>query len=181
MFRVAPVRCLRTAVLEYRPRTVLRMLGLIQTLLFVGGGGLITAGKDQPNEKNKETIARRNRPQFRARGFFCALPHLAAIVCSFTQAHTVFLFSSVFRIWMHCSVHSRRHPASRYESAHGFQFVTLLPCRICFPLGEIQFFPAFAHMPPDPPGERRNTAVPRPVRAIGVAVPTRPHQDLFRL
>ena len=85
------------------------------------------------------------------------------------------------RLGMHGSVLPRRHPACRYQSADGFQFVLPLRCRIRFPVGQIQAIPAFAYVPRDPPGYWCNMAVPRPISMIGVAVPTRPHQDVRRL
>lgn len=96
-------------------------------------------------------------------------------------AHSFLFRFSEFRLWMHGVVQPRRHPAGRYQSADGFQFVAPLPWRIGFPLGKIQPFPSLAHVPLDPPGDWCNMAVPRPVSVIGVAVPTSPHQDLRRL
>ena len=87
-----------------------------------------------------------------------------------------FLFGlGKFRFTMHSGVRARRHPACRNETADGFRLVESLLFRIPLPLGEIQHVPAFAYVPRDPPGHWWNMAVPRPVRAIGVAVPASSH------
>jgi len=62
------------------------------------------------------------------------------------------LFSSVsFASWMHCGIRPRRHPGLRYESTDGNPNLSIF-CRaeIALPLGEIQLFLAFTHVPCDP-------------------------------
>jgi len=95
-----------------------------------------------------------------------------------TNHFLILLGESSLRV--HRGVLPGRHSARRDKSANRLQFVLFLPLRIRVPLREIQPFPAFTHVPSDPPRKWRKIAVPRPVCVVGVAVPTTPHQNLGR-
>src|SRR4029077_868471 len=88
--------------------------------------------------------------------------------CPGTYHFLILSFQSRFR--MQNLIRCRRHSPVRNNCADRFQLIMPHECRIFRPLGEVQFFAAFADMVLDPPRDRGDMAIPGQTRLVRMAV-----------